>query len=82
MIIKSGYALPLQKSGLRQETDEIDIIGCDSDACVLATCFALFDGGYQFKILTPYIYSTGGDVMHNEAYDIMVRNFGKAVKKH
>lgn len=36
---------------------DIDIIGQDTDACILATCFDLFDRGFKFNVLSDYIYT-------------------------
>lgn len=59
----------------------LDIVGCDSDACVLATCYKLFDNGIDFTILTDFIYSTSRDTSINDsAIKIMKRNFGSCVK--
>lgn len=59
----------------------LDIVGCDSDACVLATCYKLFDNGIDFTILTDFLYSTSRDTSINDsAIKIMKRNFGSCVK--
>ena len=58
---------------------EVTVIGCDTDACVLETCFQLFDNNIKFKVLTDYCYSTGGQDCHEAGVKIMKRNFGKAV---
>ena len=64
-----------------EKEDNIDIIGCDSDACVLALCFSLWDNGYtNFHILTDYIYTTSKDFDNDAVIKIMKRNFGNCVK--
>jgi nicotinamidase-related amidase len=55
---------------------EIDVIGCDTDACVLAMCFEMFRLNLNFHIIADFCYSSGGDEYHNMALDIMYRNFG------
>lgn len=59
---------------------EIDIVGCDLDACILATCFSLWDKGYKFNILTNYIYSTMKNCPKDAIISIMKRNFSNYVK--
>lgn len=56
-----------------------DIIGHDTDACVMAVAFQLFDKGYDFRVLTKWCYSSGGIEMHRMAVELMKRNFGRAV---
>lgn len=58
---------------------DIDIVGCDSDACVLATAFKLWDSGYNFRILTEYVYTTAEDFNNETVIKIMRRNFGDCV---
>lgn len=56
--------------------DDIDIVGCDTDACILAMCFEMFRYNMNFRLLADYCYSSGGDDYHNMALDIIYRNFG------
>ncbi len=75
---KTTYTANINEMGITLD-DEIDLIGCDSDACVMATAFALFDGGYKFSILSDYIYSSENEEYNKAALDIMRKNFGRAV---
>lgn len=50
--------------------------GWESDACVLGTCFDLFDKGVPFRIVTDCIASERQNA-HEAALVIMNRNFGK-----
>ena len=59
--------------------DNVDVIGFDTDACVLSTCFDLFNHNVNFNILTDYCYSSGGAEMHKVGLTVMKRQFGKAV---
>ena len=62
------------------EDAEIDIIGCDLDACVMAICFQLWDAGItNFKVLTEFCYTTSKDFTKDEVIKIMKRNFGKCI---
>ena len=60
--------------------DTIDIIGFDTDACVLSACFHVFDLGCNMNILTKLIWSSGGKKMHDAGIAVMKRQFGSAVK--
>ena len=73
----SGYSV--QKSLVISDQDKVDVFGFDTDACVLATCFKLFDDRCEFNILTHICWSSGGEVMHDAGLNIMRRQFGKAV---
>lgn len=54
-----------------------DIVGCDTEACVLATCYALWDANIDFRVLKELCYSSGGEALHRAALDIMKRSFGQ-----
>lgn len=58
------------------EECEIYVCGLDTDACVLATLFQLFDNGLQFKVITDCCASSGGSEFHESALKIIERNFG------
>lgn len=70
VILKSGYGLMQSMFG---KNDHVDIIGTEADACVLATCFNLWDDGVDFTILWDYVY--GGNV--KESKIIAKRVFGE-----
>ena len=62
------------------EGAEVDIIGCDIDACVMAICFQLWDSGIvNFKVLTEYCYTSAKDFSKEDIIKIMKRNFGKCI---
>lgn len=63
-----------------QQGDRVDVIGFDTDACVLAACFDLFNIDCDLHILTDYIYSSGGEDMHKHGLAVMKRQFGKCVE--
>lgn len=56
-----------------------DIIGCDADACVMATAFTLWDKKADFRILSDYIYTTSEESTKEDVMKIMRRNFGDCV---
>jgi nicotinamidase-related amidase len=52
------------------------IAGWETDACVLGTCFDLFDRAVPFRIVEDCVASNNEEC-HNGALSIMKRNFGK-----
>lgn len=77
-IIKHAGYVNTSLLDLKSE-DEVDIIGFDTDACVLSTAFSVFDIGCNFRILKDLCWSSGGKIMHYTGLAIMERNFGDAV---
>lgn len=69
--IGQGYCQKLLKG------HDVTVIGCDTDACVLETCFQLFQNNVDFKVLKDYCYSTGGLDYHEAGLKVMERNFGE-----
>lgn len=60
------------------EVDTVYLAGFDTDACVLATAFALFDNNIRPIIIQDCCASTAAkQTMHEEALDIIRRSFGK-----
>lgn len=78
--IKNGYAFKDIAQYCTTE-DTIDIVGGDADACILATAFDLWDKGYNFHILTEYIYTTATDFTKEDVIKLMKRNFGDCIKE-
>jgi nicotinamidase-related amidase len=75
----SGYSI--KEYPWINKDDVVDIIGFDTDACVLNACFDIFNIGCDMNILTEYIWSSGGWKMHDCGIAIMKRQFGCAVIK-
>ena len=78
---KSTYILDFEKllfNDLFSKEDKITLIGCDTDACIFVNAANLFDKGYDFRILTDYIYSTS-NFDENVTVNILRRNFGDCV---
>lgn len=61
------------------EDHPVYIMGCDSDACVLATLFDLWDKGVNFRVLSDYVYTTANGIDNDTVIKIMKRNFGDCV---
>lgn len=72
---KHGYASKQIFKIADKNNDTIDIVGCDSDACIMATAFRLWDEGYNFRILTDYIYTTSEEYDNKDVIKILKRNF-------
>jgi len=55
---------------------EIDLCGFDTDCCVLATAYDLFDLGIKPVVLENLTWSTSKEKLHNAAIKIVNRNIG------
>jgi nicotinamidase-related amidase len=77
LIGKSEYSVFYGLLKERFQNSDVDIVGCDTDACVLATCYTMFEHNLDFKVLSDYCYSSGGKTYHSNAIKIIKRNFGK-----
>lgn len=55
---------------------QVHVCGFDTDGCVLATCFALWDAGYAPILIEDAVASTGGKDVHDAALVIARRSFG------
>ena len=73
IVYKYGYAF---HKDFFSAKDKITIIGCDIDACVLATCFSLWDENIEFRILKDYVYTTNKTYGWRDVENIFIRNFG------
>ena len=72
----SGYSI--KEYPRVSNLDQIDIIGFDTDACVLSAAFDVFNLGCNMRILTDLCWSSGGKKMHEAGLLVMKRQFGKA----
>lgn len=73
IIVKDTYGIPIAKLYdivKKEDIENIDIIGVETDACVLATMFRLWDEKISFRLLKS---KTSG--MYGLAKLIMKRNF-------
>jgi nicotinamidase-related amidase len=77
MFAHSGYsAIPKMQF---PDNVPIDVIGFDTDACVLSHCFDLFNMDKQFRILADGVWSSGGKAMHDAGLLCMKRQFNRAL---
>lgn len=85
-VMKHGYGLPVENSRVLRTYSRtevvIEVMGCDADACVMASCFRLWDADYRFMILSDYVFPTA-EAAHGFSREnviaMMKRNFGKCV---
>lgn len=63
--------------GLRQnKISEADLCGFDTDCCVLATAYDLFDQGVKPVVLENLTWSTSKEKLHTPALKMLLRNIG------
>ena len=77
MYVHSGYSIG-NRLNFNEHT-KVDVIGFDTDACVLSTCFDLFNMDTNFRILANGCWSSGGVEMHEHGLAIMRRQFNRAL---
>lgn len=79
LVDKTGYSALTSKAldFLRWfNSPQVHVCGFDTDGCVLATCFALWDAGYAPSLIEDAVASTGGDEAHKAALLVARRSFG------
>lgn len=75
--ILSAAKLPRIKEALiTKEIKEVDICGFDTDCCILATIYDLFDLGIKPVILEDLTWSTSKEKLHKPALKMIKRNVG------
>lgn len=80
IIVKNGYGIDGIDDFLSKE-DEIDIVGCCSEAGVLAVCFQLWDLGIKFRVLSKYIFaSSENSKISDSILKILKSNFGDCIQ--
>lgn len=73
----SAVTEELKRIVKEEKIERVYLCGIDTDSCVLATAFELFDNGIEPAIIIDGCASTGGDECHHAAEIIMKRSFGK-----
>lgn len=58
------------------EVREVHVVGIDTDQCVLATVFALFDAGYEPRVLEDLVASASGATCHEAGLVALRRAIG------
>lgn len=70
--MKYTYALPW---GIFSKSDQVAVIGCETDGSILGTCFSLWDDGIDFKVLWSYVH-TASKVKEKELRKLFKSRFG------
>jgi len=80
IIQRNTYSLfkspEIQEKLKSNNISEVDICGFDTDCCVLATAYDLFDSGYKVNVLENLCFSTSEEKLHDPAIKILARNCG------
>lgn len=71
-----GYSPTEETVAALKKYKTVGICGVDTDACVMAAVFTLWDADIRPVVLAKYCASSGGDHMHRAALDLMLRQFG------
>ena len=79
LVEKCSYGLPIETIEYLKQFSEVNVIGMDSDAGIMAICYQLFDADINFYVLSKYCRSSGGEIINKSAIEILRRNFGPAV---
>ena len=73
----SLYKVPqIQNKLKKHKIEQVDICGFDTDCCILAATYDLFDSGYRPVILKSLCFSTSKEKLHKPALKIIERNCG------
>lgn len=77
VIYKHGYGLDSYKA--LDIDKEYDIVGFDTNACVLKIALDMFDRGYKFRVLSQYCYSQTGREKHEDGLRVLKATIGQAL---
>ena len=79
LIQKTGYGLPdMEYLNLSREY-HYDIVGCETDACVLKISLDLFDREHSFNVLYPLVF-TGSGADDMSCRRVLDHILGRAIK--
>lgn len=79
VLVRSTYsALNEELRRLLRKEDEIYVAGLETDACVLATLFGLWDGGFSFRVYRKGV-GTNREDLAEPALALIRRQFGEGV---
>lgn len=79
VITRTAYSCITEKClNVLQKGDVVYVCGLETDACVMATCFSLWDLGFEFYVLKQCT-ATGAKDLNDAAFRMMQRQFGKDV---
>ncbi len=75
--ILSAYKVAEIKKGLKDNNiSEVYLCGFDTDSCVLATVYDLFDEGIKPIVIERLTWSTSEEKLHKPTLQIIERNIG------
>lgn len=77
VIVKYSYGLPDYSRLSKNNT--YDIIGFNTDACVLKIAMDMFDRSYDIRVLTKYCFSSSGLVQHKSGVKLLKHLMSDAV---
>lgn len=80
-IEKFGYGLSEYETVL-PKTAHYDVIGFNTDACVMKIALDMFDKNYDFNVLTDYCYSHSGYDRHMNGVRLMKHLMSNAIIEH
>ena len=84
IVFRNTYSLfkvsQVQRKLKKYKIRQVDICGFDTDACVLATTYDLFDSGYKPVVLKDLCFSSSKEKLHKPALKIIARNCGFLTK--
>ena len=73
----SAFKVPQIRDGLKKNgISDVDLCGFDTDCCVLATAYDLFDDGMKPTLLENLTWSTSKENLHKPAIQMFKRNIG------
>lgn len=78
MLEKQTYGL--SDYSVLDKANHYDVIGYNTDACVLKISMDLFDLGYDFTVLTDYCFSSSGEKQHKSGVELLRHLMTDAVK--
>ncbi len=71
-----GYAPPPELLAALKKYKSVGLCGVDTDACIMAAAFALWEAEIRPFVLEHYSASSGGPHFHAAALDLIRRQFG------
>ena len=71
-----GYGPPDELIAALKKYKTVGICGVDTDACVMAAVFSLWDAEIRPVVYAEYCMSSGGAQIHQAALGLMLRQFG------
>ncbi len=75
--ILSAFKVPgIRDSLTSNNISTVDLCGFDTDCCVLATAYDLFDAGIKPVVLEDLTWSTSEENLHKPALQMVERNIG------